>query len=90
MDKQKGNPMTTNAIKTPSPIDSLLAIKDAAATIGVCRASLYPIMASGRLSAVKVGARTMIRRSELERFLASLPKAKFGEAAQEAAGARAA
>jgi excisionase family DNA binding protein len=77
--------MTTDGLTKSSPIETLLPIKKSAAVLGVCRASLYPLMASGRLRAVKIGSRTMIPRSELERFIASLPEAKFGDAAQEAA-----
>ena len=53
---------------------SLMAVspKDAAAALGVCRATIYNLIARGELSAVKLGRSTRIPITELER-ITSLP-----------------
>jgi excisionase family DNA binding protein len=59
-----------------SNIETLLAIKEAMATLRVGRTNLYALLKSGQLQAVKVGSRTLIRESELARFIAALPAYK--------------
>jgi excisionase family DNA binding protein len=82
--------MTIDSRVKPSPPDQLFDIMDVAGAIGACRSTVREILATGQLKAVKLGGKTKIRRSELERFIAALPEAKFGDAAQGAAGAHAA
>ena len=45
----------------------------AAKRLGICKAQLYIELAAGRLVARKAGRRTLIARSEGDRWLASLP-----------------
>src|SRR5262249_25925381 len=87
---RKGSPMSPDAFTKPNLFDPLLGIQDVMAALGVSRSGVYSILAGGRLRAVKLGDVTKGRRSELERFIAALPEAKFGTAAQDAAGAHAA
>lgn len=61
-------------------------IDQTAAQIGCSRAQVYNFLRDGRLSAVKLGAKTLVTASELTRFIASLPSyqapgARFGRAA---------
>ncbi|MFM5924583.1 MAG: helix-turn-helix domain-containing protein [Novosphingobium sp.] len=48
-------------------------IKVAAARLGICRAQIYNEIAAGRIMARKAGRRTLIERTEQERWLTSLP-----------------
>lgn len=49
----------------------LLTIPEAAEALGVSRATLYRLLASGRLRATRIGRRcTRVAISELERFVA--------------------
>lgn len=43
---------------------------------GIGSTKLHQLLASGELSAVKIGRRTFCRRSELDRYLSSLPAYK--------------
>lgn len=45
----------------------------AAEYIGVSRARLYELIQSGHIEARKLGSATVVLRSELDRYLASLP-----------------
>jgi excisionase family DNA binding protein len=48
-------------------------IPEAVAATGIARSSLYEVIKAGDLKTRKLGARTLIDRAELERFIASLP-----------------
>jgi excisionase family DNA binding protein len=52
-----------------------LTIEEAAKLTSIGRSKLYQAISAGRLQARKFGRRTVILRSDLERFLAALPKA---------------
>lgn len=43
-------------------------VEDAAELLSVSRATIYKLIAGGELEAVKLGARTLIHRTSLERF----------------------
>lgn len=58
-----------------------LAIADVARRTGIGRTTLFNLIRDGRLRAVKVGSRTLIRADDLAEFLASLPDARGGKAA---------
>jgi excisionase family DNA binding protein len=53
-------------------MDSLLSVEQAAQRLGgVSRWSIYSWLSQGRLRKTKVGARTMIRESDLQAFIAA-------------------
>ncbi len=47
----------------------LLKVPDVVACLGVSRAKVYELMASGELPSVRVGGSRRIRASDLERFV---------------------
>ena len=55
----------------------LVSIKVAADAIGVGRTRMYELLSGGQISAVKCGRQVLIPVSQLERYSASLPAAKF-------------
>jgi len=54
---------------TDSPLDPCFTILEAAAHLRVSRAFLYKLIRSGDLRIIKMGTRSIIRGSELTRFL---------------------
>jgi hypothetical protein len=55
-------------------IDTLLPfVESMERHAGICRRSAYNLLNAGRVHAVKIGSRTLIRQSELVRFLGALP-----------------
>jgi excisionase family DNA binding protein len=62
--------------------DNLIALNDVAAVLGVCRATVYNFLIRGTLRGVKVGGSTKVKRSELQRFLETLPAPEFRREAQ--------
>jgi excisionase family DNA binding protein len=50
---------------------------EAAKNLGIGRSTVFNLLARGELKAVKLGTRTLISAEELQRYLASLPKAEF-------------
>jgi len=52
----------------------LLSIGEAAQLLGIGRSTLYRLFTDRNLTGVKIGARTLIRRSDLEALLESLPR----------------
>ncbi len=61
---------TTTA--TMPELDGLVNLETAAEVLGVSHGSVKNHIRRGDLASVKLGARRMIRRSELARFIASL------------------
>jgi hypothetical protein len=49
------------------------SISEAVEASGLSRSALYLALKDGKLAARKAGARTIIERTELSRFIASLP-----------------
>jgi len=45
-------------------------IPEACHRIGIARTSIYALIKSGEIRSIKVGARTLIPESELQRFIA--------------------
>ena len=64
---------------TPQPTGAL-SINEAADYVRIGRTKLYELIASGQLSAKRLGSRTLIMRSDLESYLSSLPAAKMNRA----------
>jgi excisionase family DNA binding protein len=60
-----------------SEADSLLDVPEATRLLGVSRSSLFELLRTGQLPAVKLGRRTLIRGSELRRFIANLTAAEY-------------
>lgn len=46
-------------------------IKEATAATGLGRTTLYSLIKAGELTAVKIGTRTLIRRTDLEKLIES-------------------
>jgi excisionase family DNA binding protein len=55
----------------------LMPLNEAAAAIGRCRRSLYDLIASGSINAVKSGRSTLVVYDSLKQYAASLPAAKI-------------
>lgn len=62
----------TKASASIQPV--LLSIGEAARLLGIGRSTLYSLLSDGDLSGLKIGARTLIRRSDLEALVESLPR----------------
>ena len=56
-----------------SPQPLLVSVPAAAAMIGCSRSTFYKLLADGRVRAVKLGNRTLIRVQSLQEFAAALP-----------------
>ena len=56
--------------------------KDAAAVLGVSRATIFDMIAKGKITARKIGAATVISREELNRVLQAAPLADATKRAQ--------
>jgi excisionase family DNA binding protein len=60
----------------PDP-DPLLDVPTTERLLGVSRSSLFELLRAGHLPAVKLGRRTLIRTSDLSRFIANLASAQY-------------
>ncbi len=58
------------------PEKQTYSIKEASKAIGIGTSTLYKHLATGELSAVKLGGRTLIRAEVLRQWLAALPAAR--------------
>ncbi len=58
----------------PRPV---LTVSEVLEVLPVARAGLYRLFRSGALPCRKLGGRTVVRRDDLEAFLAALPAAEF-------------
>lgn len=47
-------------------------VSEAAEVLAISRSRFYELVAEGRIRTLKEGARTLVRRSELERYLDNL------------------
>lgn len=47
-------------------------VREAAEVLAISRSRFYELVAEGRIRTLKEGARTLVRRSELERYLDAL------------------
>jgi excisionase family DNA binding protein len=63
--------------KTRTPIT--LSIPGTVEVSGLSRSSIYEALKRGDLTAVKAGRRTLIRFSDLEAYMASLPAYRAGK-----------
>jgi len=49
----------------------LLSIEDTAGTLGVSKSAVYNFINGGKLEAIKLGSRTMVRMADLLKFVES-------------------
>lgn len=47
-------------------------VADAAEILGVGRSTIYRLIAAGEIGTVKIGRRTLVAQTELERYVATL------------------
>jgi hypothetical protein len=73
-----------NSISTPPastdttalvPARALHSIKETEAILGISHATLYRLIAAGKLDARKIGLKTVITRDSIARLIAGLPPA---------------
>lgn len=64
---------------TPQPL--VLNTREAAQLIGIGLTLLYREIAAGKIKARKIGSRTIIKRSDIEAYIESLPVKQPEEAA---------
>jgi excisionase family DNA binding protein len=57
---------------------ALYDVKDAAAYLHLSRARVYELLAAGDLEARKLGGKTVLLKTEIERYVRSLPVAAIG------------
>ena len=55
---------------------ALLSVPEAAQLLGVGRSTVYALVSTGDLQAVKIGSRSLIRRSDAENLIERLPAAR--------------
>jgi excisionase family DNA binding protein len=55
-------------------MEKLLTINETLAILRITRTTLYRHMASGLVTPVKLGNRTLFKEEEIDRFIKSLPK----------------
>lgn len=54
------------------------SVNEASAALGIGRSKLYGLIAEGKLTPSKIGSRTIILASQLNKFAESLPTMKTG------------
>lgn len=64
--------MKREADRTTAPDPLLLSVNGAAATLGISRPTLYKLLAAGKVGAVKLGGRTLIRMTSLRDYVGTL------------------
>ena len=52
------------------------SVVEAARIAGIGRTGLYQLISEGAIPIVKIGIRTLVRRSDLEAFMAALPPSR--------------
>lgn len=67
----------THDVTAPAvaPLRSLVSVGDAAAALGIDRATVYRMAGRGEIRLVKLGRLTRIERAEIDRLIDSLPRA---------------
>lgn len=71
--------MSTLSTALPSsgasePARALYSPRETEAILGISHASLYRLIAAGRLDARKIGGKTVITAQSIERLIAELPR----------------
>ena len=57
--------------------DPLLDVPTTERLLGISRSSVFELLRAGQLPAVKLGRRTLVRTSDLRRFIANLTAAEY-------------
>jgi excisionase family DNA binding protein len=57
-----------------APIRAAYSVPEVMLALGLCRDTVYKLLNSGKLPARKIGRRTVVLVTDLERYLESLPK----------------
>lgn len=57
------------------PSSDLLTVKETYGVLRIGRNKFYDLVRDGHLTTVKIGRRTLVRRSDLDAFVAALGKA---------------
>lgn len=57
---------------TYTPPPELLNVEQVRAILGVSRVTVFNLFKNNQLERLKIGRRTVVRRSEVDRFIASL------------------
>jgi excisionase family DNA binding protein len=60
-----------------SPAPLCYSPVEAGKALGIGRSTIFALLARGELTCLKMGTRSLITHAELQRYLASLPKAEF-------------
>lgn len=66
----------TNTIRGPR-ISRFLNVREASDYLSVSRSRLCELLKEQKIRARKLGARTLLERDELDRFLDGLPEARY-------------
>jgi excisionase family DNA binding protein len=61
--------------RSPATERMAYRVKEAAATLAISRSRFYELVAAGEIKVLKDGARTLVRKSELEAYLDRLEQA---------------
>jgi excisionase family DNA binding protein len=70
-------PSVTPAPPPEIPPEKLTyTMQEASAVLGIAKSTLYKALAAGKLSAIKLGSRTLIPADELRQWIATLPRAR--------------
>jgi len=67
--------LSQNPESQPTELDHLLTAVEAAAVLGIGRSKLYELVARGAVRSVKLDRCRRFRRSDLDRYIRSLPVA---------------
>jgi len=77
---QDGHPMSVSSITligdraAQAPARALYSPRETESVLGISHASLYRLIAAGRLDARKLGSKTLITAESVERLIAELPR----------------
>jgi excisionase family DNA binding protein len=69
-------PALMPGIFTPAPTRALYSPRETEVLLGISHATLYRLLAAGKLDARKIGSKTVITAESIERFLEGLPRAE--------------
>lgn len=64
--------ISTASTASPQLTVRLLSVAEACSFLGIKRTQFYKLLGQGRLNAVKLGRRTLVRTDELQRFIDAL------------------